>query len=70
MSISDKRVEFGSDEAAGRQKALRESGSMDAGFQEAPVESGKLVKIANDSINWNKSTTYTVLRSAKWAVFF
>ena len=31
-------------------------------WQVAPIESGKLVKIAADSINWNKSTTYTVLR--------
>ena len=35
---------------------------MEIIWQEAPIESGKLVKIANDSINWNKSTTYTVLR--------
>ena len=30
--------------------------------QAAPVESGRLVKLAADNINWNKSTTYTVLR--------
>ena len=35
---------------------------MEIIWQEAPVESGKLVKLANDNINWNKSTTYTVLR--------
>ena len=35
---------------------------MEIIWQVAPIESGKLVKIANDSINWNKSTTYTVLR--------
>ena len=35
---------------------------MEIIWQEAPIESGKLVKIAADSINWNKSTTYTVLR--------
>ncbi|MBR3142046.1 MAG: BlaI/MecI/CopY family transcriptional regulator [Clostridiales bacterium] len=35
---------------------------MEIIWQEAPIESGKLVKIAGDSINWNKSTTYTVLR--------
>jgi len=35
---------------------------MEIIWQEAPIESGKLVKIAYDSINWNKSTTYTVLR--------
>ncbi len=35
---------------------------MEIIWQEAPVESGRLVKLANDIINWNKSTTYTVLR--------
>ena len=35
---------------------------MEIIWQEAPVESGRLVKIAGDNINWNKSTTYTVLR--------
>ena len=35
---------------------------MEIIWQVAPIESGKLVKIANDSIDWNKSTTYTVLR--------
>ena len=35
---------------------------MEIIWQEAPVESGKLVKIAGDRISWNKSTTYTVLR--------
>lgn len=35
---------------------------MEIIWQVAPIESGKLVKIANDSINWTKSTTYTVLR--------
>ena len=35
---------------------------MEIIWQEAPIESGKLVKLAADSINWNKSTTYTVLR--------
>ena len=35
---------------------------MEIIWREAPIESGKLVKIANDSIDWNKSTTYTVLR--------
>ena len=35
---------------------------MEIIWQEAPIESGKLVKIAGDSINWSKSTTYTVLR--------
>lgn len=35
---------------------------MEIIWREAPIESGKLVKIASDSINWNKSTTYTVLR--------
>ena len=35
---------------------------MEIIWQEAPVESGRLVKLAADNINWNKSTTYTVLR--------
>ena len=35
---------------------------MEIIWQVAPIESGKLVKIAADSIKWNKSTTYTVLR--------
>jgi len=35
---------------------------MEIIWQTAPIESGKLVKIACDNINWNKSTTYTVLR--------
>ena len=35
---------------------------MEIIWQEAPVESGRLVKLAGDKINWNKSTTYTVLR--------
>ena len=35
---------------------------MEIIWQEAPIESGKLVKIAGDRISWNKSTTYTVLR--------
>ncbi|MBO7425427.1 MAG: BlaI/MecI/CopY family transcriptional regulator [Clostridiales bacterium] len=35
---------------------------MEIIWKEAPIESGKLVKIAESSINWNKSTTYTVLR--------
>ena len=35
---------------------------MEIIWQEAPIESGRLVKLAHDNINWNKSTTYTVLR--------
>ena len=35
---------------------------MEIIWQEAPVESGRLVKLAGDNNNWNKSTTYTVLR--------
>ena len=34
MSISDKRIEYGSDEAAEKQKALREAGNIYADFQE------------------------------------
>lgn len=35
---------------------------MEIIWREAPVESGKLVKLANEINDWNKSTTYTVLR--------
>ena len=35
---------------------------MEIIWQVSPIESGKLVKIAGDRINWSKSTTYTVLR--------
>jgi len=35
---------------------------MEIIWEEAPLESGKLVKLAGEKINWNKSTTYTVLR--------
>ena len=35
---------------------------MEIIWQEAPLESGKLVKLASGNLNWNKSTTYTVLR--------
>ena len=28
----------------------------------APVSSGELVGLANEALNWKKSTTYTVLR--------
>ncbi|MCQ2467981.1 MAG: BlaI/MecI/CopY family transcriptional regulator [Clostridia bacterium] len=38
---------------------------MDIIWEEAPVESGKLVKLADERLNWNKSTTYTVLRKLK-----
>ncbi len=31
-------------------------------WEKAPVTSGELVKICNDSFGWKKSTTYTVLR--------
>ena len=34
MSVSEKRIEYGSDKASDKQKALRASGSMDAGFLE------------------------------------
>ena len=35
---------------------------MEIIWDEAPIESGKLVKLANEKIYWNKSTTYTILR--------
>ena len=34
MSVEEKRIEYGSDEVSDKQKALRGSGSMDAGFEE------------------------------------
>ena len=48
MSTSEKGVEYGSDKAADRQKALRESGNMDAGFQEM---AGKVYAHLNDEIS-------------------
>lgn len=35
---------------------------MEIIWREAPLESGRLVKLASSDLNWNKSTTYTVLR--------
>ena len=35
---------------------------MEIIWEEGPLESGKLVKIANEKIDWNKSTTYTIPR--------
>lgn len=35
---------------------------MDIIWSSAPVESGKLVKLAEEKLNWKKSTTYTILR--------
>ncbi|MCR4558001.1 MAG: BlaI/MecI/CopY family transcriptional regulator [Saccharofermentans sp.] len=35
---------------------------MEIIWREAPLESGRLVKLAANDLNWNKSTTYTVLR--------
>ncbi|MBP5775183.1 MAG: BlaI/MecI/CopY family transcriptional regulator [Oscillospiraceae bacterium] len=35
---------------------------MEIIWREAPVESGRLVKLALENNNWNKSTTYTILR--------
>lgn len=48
MSISDKRIEFGSDKAGDQQKALRESGSMNADFQEM---ADKVFAHLNDEIS-------------------
>ncbi len=42
--------------------SLAEKRLMEIIWDAAPVESGRLVKLAEESINWNKSTTYTVLR--------
>ncbi|MCQ2482897.1 MAG: BlaI/MecI/CopY family transcriptional regulator [Clostridia bacterium] len=35
---------------------------MNVIWDEAPVESGKLVKLSMDRLDWSKSTTYTILR--------
>ena len=35
---------------------------MEIIWSEAPVESGRLVKLALEKNSWNKSTTYTILR--------
>ena len=35
---------------------------MEIIWKEAPLESGRLVKLASSDLNWNQSTTYTVLR--------
>ena len=48
MSIADKRIEFGSDKAADKLKTLRESGYMDAGFQEM---ADKVYAHLNDEIS-------------------
>lgn len=38
---------------------------MDVIWRYAPVESGRLVKICADELNWKKSTTYTMLRKVQ-----
>ncbi len=35
---------------------------MDIIWSNAPLESGKLVKLAEENLRWKKSTTYTILR--------
>ena len=35
---------------------------MDIIWEHAPIESGKLVKVAEEKLSWKKSTTYTILR--------
>ena len=35
---------------------------MDVIWKYAPIESGKLVKVCENELNWKKSTTYTMLR--------
>ena len=39
-----------------------ESRFADLIWQNEPVTSGNLVKLANEALNWQKSTTYTVLK--------
>lgn len=48
MSVSDKRIEYGSDKAADNQKALRGSGSMGADFEEMAKN---VYKLLNDEIS-------------------
>ena len=48
MSVSDKRIEYGSDKAADKQKALRGSGSMGADFEEMAKN---VYKHLNDEIS-------------------
>lgn len=35
---------------------------MDIIWENSPVESGRLVKLCEEQLNWKKSTTYTMLR--------
>ena len=35
---------------------------MDIIWSNAPLESGKLVKLAEENLEWKKSTTYTILK--------
>ena len=35
---------------------------MDVIWKHAPIESGKLVKVCEEELDWKKSTTYTMLR--------
>lgn len=39
-----------------------ESRFADLIWQNEPITSGNLVKLANETLNWQKSTTYTVLK--------
>ena len=48
MSISDKRIEYGSDKAADKQKAMRASGNIDADFLEM---ANKIYAHLNDEIS-------------------
>ena len=31
-------------------------------WEESPIESGRLVKVCSEKLDWSKSTTYTILR--------
>lgn len=35
---------------------------MDIIWDESPIESGRLVKVCAEKLDWSKSTTYTILR--------
>ena len=53
ISVSDKRIEYGSDKANDKQKALRESGNMVADFKETFEDSFKVdLKTFNNNIKY------------------
>ena len=43
---------------------------MDIIWENSPVESGRLVKLCEEQLNWKKSTTYTMLRKLCGKLFY